>query len=38
METLQILLLALAAVLAVRGLYLRFFKKKEDCGPDCGCH
>ena len=38
MEILQILLLALAAFLAVRSLYLRFFMKKDDCGPDCGCH
>ncbi len=38
METLQILLVAAAAVFAVRTLYLKFFKAKdENCGPDCGC-
>jgi hypothetical protein len=39
MDTLQILLVAAAAVFAVRGLYLKFFKKKDQsCGTDCGCH
>ncbi len=38
METIQILLVAAAAVFAVRVLYLKFFKAKdENCGPDCGC-
>jgi hypothetical protein len=39
METLQVLLVAAAAVFAVRALYVKFFKvKEENCGPDCGCH
>lgn len=39
METIQVLLVAAAGVLAVRGIYLKFFKSKDkDCGPDCGCH
>ena len=38
METIQILLVAVAAVFAVRALYLKFFKSKEEnCGTDCGC-
>lgn len=32
METIQLLLLALAAVLAVRSLYLKFFKKRMTVG------
>ena len=37
METLQILLLAIASVWAVRLLFLKFFKKNDsDCGPNCG--
>jgi len=39
METIQIVLVALAGVLAVRALYVKFFNVKDkDCGPDCGCH
>ena len=39
METIQVLLVAAAAVFAVRALYLKYFKSKdENCGPDCGCH
>ena len=39
METIQVLLVAVAAIFAVRALYLKFFKsEKENCGPDCGCH
>ena len=40
METLQILLVALAAVFAVRSLYRRFFspsKSDKSCGKDCNC-
>jgi hypothetical protein len=38
METIQVLLVAAAVVFAVRALYLKFFKAKdENCGPDCGC-
>ena len=39
METIQVLLVAAAAVFAIRALYLKYFKSKEEnCGPDCGCH
>ena len=39
METIQALLVAAAAVFAVRTLYLKYFKAKdENCGPDCSCH
>jgi hypothetical protein len=39
METIQVLLVAAAAVYAVRTLYLKYFKAKDDnCGSDCGCH
>ena len=39
METIQVLMVAAAAVFAVRALYLKYFKTKdENCGPDCGCH
>jgi hypothetical protein len=39
METIQVLLVAAAAVFAVRALYLKYFKAKDgNCGPDCGCH
>ena len=39
METIQVLMVAAAAVFAVRALYLKYFKTKdENCDPDCGCH
>ncbi len=40
METVQILLVAIAGILSVRFLYKKFFAKKTDkkCGTDCGCN
>ena len=39
METIQVLLVAAAAIFAVRALYLKYFKAKDNnCGSDCGCH
>jgi hypothetical protein len=40
MEIIQLFLVLLSGVLALRFLYKKYFAAHTDkgCGPDCGCH